>query len=321
MYDVVALGEILIDFVQLEENKEKNPVFEANPGGAPCNVLSMLNKMGKKTAFIGKVGQDSFGEILEKAIGDIGIDKSGLVFDEKVSTTLAFVHKTEDGDRDFSFYRKPGADIMLSEDELNWELIKNCKIFHFGSLSFTDEPVRTATKKAIDFAKENQKIVSFDPNLRENLWDNLDDAKEFIWYGISLCDILKIADNEIKWLTGIDNYDDAVEMIKKKTNAKMINVTLGKEGSISYYNNKKIYKNAFLNENTLDTTGAGDTFCGCVLSFVLDYGLEDDMDDEQINEMLEFANAAASIVTTRKGALCSMPEKIEIEKVLKIGKL
>lgn len=311
MYDVVALGELLIDFIQCGNSSQGNPMFEANPGGAPCNVLAMLAKLGYKTAFIGKVGEDSFGKMLGQTVEKIGISTEGLLYDKTVNTTLALVHTKEDGDRDFSFYRKPGADIMLQESEINKNLIRDCKVFHFGTLSLTDEPAESATRSALDYAKSEGKIISFDPNLRPPLWDNLEHAKEAVWYGIEACDILKIADNEIKWLTDTENYDEGVKMIKERSKVKLVNVTLGKEGSISYYNGKKVFGVPVLNDNTIDTTGAGDTFCACVLGYILETGLEN-LTEKDLEEMLLFANAAASIVTTRKGAICSMPSREEI---------
>lgn len=316
MYDVVALGELLIDFIQNGVSEQGNPLFEANPGGAPCNVLAMLKKLGYTTAFIGKVGEDSFGKMLGDTIHSLGIGTEGLKFDQEIPTTLALVHHKEDGDRDFSFYRNPGADIMLREDEIEDSLIENCRIFHFGSLSMTAEPVVTATKKALALAKEQGKLISFDPNLRPPLWKSLEDAKDAIWFGIRQCDILKIADNEIQWLTGETDFDKGVEAIRKETDAMLINVTLGKDGSIAYYKNKRVFVEPFLNDRTVDTTGAGDTFCACVLGSVLEHGLED-LSEEQLAYMLTRANAAASIVTTRKGAIRSMPEIREIETLIK----
>jgi len=315
MYDVVALGELLIDFIQNGSSNIGNPVFEANPGGAPCNVLAMLSRLGYQTAFIGKVGDDYFGRMLGDTIRETGISDEGLIYDRNVNTTLALVHTLADGDRDFSFYRKPGADIMLAEGEVNKKLIEDCKIFHFGSLSLTNEPAATATKMAVSCAKEMGKLVSFDPNFREPLWESEEQAREAIWYGILECDVLKIADNEIKWLTGMENYDDGVEAIKKRSNVKLINVTLGSKGSLAYYMNRKVFGKPFLNDRTVDTTGAGDTFCACVLGFVLENGLEK-LADEDLERMLLFANAAASIVTTRKGAVRSMPDKEEIDTLL-----
>lgn len=307
MYDVVALGELLVDFIENGKSEQGNPLFEANPGGAPCNVLAMLKKLGYKTAFIGKVGEDTFGRRLYATLSDLDIEVSGLKFDKDIPTTLALVQHKEDGDRDFSFYRNPGADMMLCEQDIDFQLIKNCKIFHFGSLSMTAEPVKAATKAAIKYAKKENKLISFDPNLREPLWEDIEDARASIWYGIEQCDILKIADNEIQWLTREKDIDAGVRKIRERADVPLINVTLGKEGSVSYYNDKKIFVKSFLNEKTIDTTGAGDTFCGCVLGTILEYGLSD-LSKKQIEMMLLRANAAASIVTTRKGAIRSMPD-------------
>ena len=197
-YDVVALGELLIDFTDNGISGQGNTIFEANPGGAPCNVLAMLQKLGNKTAFIGKVGKDIFGTKLKEVLKEVGIDTSGLVMDKKVRTTLAFVQTLKGGDRDFSFYRNPGADMMLEEGDINNSLIKNCKIFHFGTLSMTHKGVRKATKKAIKKAKESGALISFDPNLRPPLWESLDDAKKQVEYGLGQCDILKISDSNVK---------------------------------------------------------------------------------------------------------------------------
>lgn len=315
MYDVVALGELLIDFIQDGRSLKGNPLFEANPGGAPCNVLAMLAGLGYKTAFIGKVGDDQFGRLLGAAIRGIGISDRGLIYDPRVNTTLAFVHTLADGDRDFSFYRKPGADIMLEEKEVCRDLIDGCRIFHFGSLSLTDEPAASATRAAVSYAKQAGKLISFDPNLREPLWDDLEPARAAIWYGIGACDILKIADNEIRWLTGADDYDQGVDIIKEHSNARLINVTLGKAGSLSYYGDNKVFGKPFLHKNTVDNTGAGDTFCAGVLGFILEHGL-DGLGKDDLENMLLFANGAASIVTTRKGAMCSMPKRDEIDPLI-----
>lgn len=313
MYDVVALGELLIDFIQTGSNRYQDPVFEANPGGAPCNVLAMLARLGYRTAFIGKVGEDSFGRMLGKAIREAGISTEGLVYGENSNTTLAFVHTLADGERDFSFYRNCGADTMLTEQEVNKKLIEECRIFHFGSLSLTDEPSRTATMKAVACAKGAGKLISFDPNYREPLWKGEEQAKEAVWYGIETCDILKIADNELEWLTGHCDPDAGARAVRERSGAKLVNVTRGLRGSISYYQEKKVCKEPYRNDRTVDTTGAGDTFCAGVLSFVLKRGLSG-LSEPDLKEMLAFANAAASIVTTRKGALRSMPKREEAER-------
>ena len=209
-YDVVALGELLIDFTENGKSNQGNPLFEANPGGAPCNVLAMLTKLGHKTAFIGKVGGDFFGEQLRDAITEVGIDADGLCTDKEIHTTLAMVHTDPDGDRDFSFYRNPGADMMLNKEEICEDIIKETKIFHFGTLSMTHEEVREATKEAIRIAEESGAVISFDPNLRPPLWNSLDEAKEQVLYGLKHCHILKISDNEIQWLTGEEDYTAGV---------------------------------------------------------------------------------------------------------------
>lgn len=307
-YDVVALGELLIDFIM------SGKLFEANPGGAPCNVLAMLNKLNKKTSFIGKVGKDQFGNLLRNAIKEAGISDDNLLVDEKIPTTLAFVHTLPDGDRDFSFYRNPGADMMLSENDVCKEMICDAKIFHFGTLSMTHEGVRKATIKALEIAKNNDMLISLDPNLREPLWDNLDNAREQMLKAVSYCDILKISDNEIQFLTGEEDYDTGIDKLRKQFDIKLICLTMGKDGSRAYYKNMRVEMPGFA-QKVVDTTGAGDTFCGCVLSYICDNGI-DDLNEDNLKEMLEFANAAASIVTTRKGALCSMPEITEINDLL-----
>ena len=315
MYDVTATGELLIDFTRNGLSEQNNRIYEANPGGAPCNVLAMLGKLGYKTAFIGKVGDDEFGKLLKNTISEQKIDAAGLILDPNAKTTLAFVDNDETGDRSFSFYRKPGADMMLREDEVNYELIDNCRIFHFGSLSMTDEPVRSATYTMIDYAKKKNKIISFDPNLRPPLWESEELAAKQIWYGIEQCDILKIADNEIEWLTGTNDYDKGIEIIRERTHAKLINVTLGPNGSIAYYGDHKVFMEPYLNKDTIETTGAGDTFGACALHAVLKNGL-DNMTEEDLKEMLQFANAEASLIKTKKGAVRVMSEEKEIKELI-----
>ena len=315
-FDVTALGELLIDFTENGNSSQGNPLLEANPGGAPCNVLAMLERLGKKTAFIGKVGKDIFGTQLKTAVEEVGIDTRNLIMDDNCHTTLAFVHTYPDGDRDFSFYRNPGADMMLTKDDVDEDLIRASRIFHFGTLSMTHEGVRAATKKAVETAKQNQVLISFDPNLREPLWDSLDEAREQVSYGMSMCDVLKISDNEIEWYTGEKDYTKAVEKILENYQIPLILVSMGKQGSRAYYKNQMVEVPAILQKNTIETTGAGDTFDACVLDYILKHGLEN-LSEQNLKEMLTFANAVASIVTTRKGALCVMPSKEEVEEILK----
>ena len=315
-YDVVAIGELLIDFTENGKSAQGNPVLEANPGGAPCNVLAMLTKLGKKTGFIGKIGNDMFGDQLEQAVREVGIDTAGLKRDPEVSTTLAFVHPKEAGDREFSFYRNPGADMMITENDLEYSMIEGCRIFHYGTLSMTHEICREATRRAIDTAKDAGAILSFDPNLREPLWKSLDEAREQILYGMGQCDVLKISDNEIVWLTGEEDFDAGAAWIRKRfPNITLILVSVGKEGSRAYMGSMRAEVPAFVQEKTIETTGAGDTFCACILNYILEHGLKE-LTEEQLKEMLTFANGAASIVTTRKGALRVMPSKAEVEALI-----
>ena len=313
-YDVIALGELLIDFTMNGQSEQGNDLFEACPGGAPCNVLALLNKMGKKTAFIGKVGKDQFGTLLRDTITEAGIDASNLMVDENVNTTLAFVHTFPDGDREFSFYRNPGADMMLTADEVNPEVVKDTKVFHFGTLSMTHEGVREATKKAVETAKANGCLVSFDPNLRPPLWSSLDLAKEQMEYGFGKCDILKISDNEIQFVSGKEDYDEGIAYLQETYNIPLILLTMGKDGSRAYYKGMRVERPGF-SVKAIETTGAGDTFCGSSLNYLVDHDFEN-LTEEQLGEMLTFANAAAALVTTKKGAIKAMPVKEEVLELI-----
>ena len=309
--DVTALGELLIDFTENGTSAQGNPILEVNPGGAPCNVLAMLQKLGKQTAFIGKVGDDMFGRQLTEAVSSVGVDTRALLVDKVVHTTLAFVHTYPDGDRDFSFYRNPGADMMLTKEDVDEDLIRSSRIFHFGTLSSTHKGVKEATRYAIDVAKEAGDLISFDPNLRPPLWSSLDDAKKEIEYGLGKCDILKISDNEVEFLFGTTDYDLGAKLLKEKYNIPLILITLGPDGSRAYYKDMRVEVAPFLQDNTIETTGAGDTFCASSLNYVLEHGL-DHLTEENLKELLTFANAAASLITTKKGALKVMPEKEEV---------
>ena len=316
-YDVVGLGELLIDFTETGLSAQGNPLLEVNPGGAPGNVLSMLQNYGEKTAFIGKVGDDMFGRILLEAVGGCGIDTKGILVDKEVHTTLAFVHTYEDGDRDFSFYRNPGADMMLSKDEVNTDLIRDAKVFHFGTLSSTDPVVREATRYAIDVAKESGAVISFDPNLREPLWRSLDDAREAFDWGMKQCDYLKISDNEILWFAGTDDYDSALDYIKENyPGIKLITLSLGPDGSRGVIDDLDITVPAFINSDTIETTGAGDCFCAGIINAILEYGFDGLKDRKMLAGVLAYSNASASLVTTRKGALRVMPRVSEVDEFI-----
>ena len=315
-FDVVALGELLIDFTEAGVSGQGNPLWEANPGGAPCNVLAMLRKLDRKAAFIGKVGKDVYGEQLRAVAAEAGIDLRGLLDDPQVHTTLAVVHRLPNGDRDFSFYRNPGADMMLREEELDRALLADCRIFHFGTLSMTHDGVRAATKTAVLAARNAGALISFDPNLRPPLWASLEDARTQMTWGFSQCDILKISDNEVEFYTGLKDYEAGARyLFAEFPNIKLLNITCGPDGSYSFCGDQKAFVPSFLLGGTIETTGAGDTFCACALHNVLEEGVEN-RSEESLRRMLRFCNAAAYLVTTKKGAIRSMPDPADVEAIL-----
>lgn len=317
MYEVIALGELLIDFTASAPSGQGNPQFEANPGGAPCNVLAMLARLGRRTAFVGKVGEDIFGRMLKTAIEEAGIGSAGLVLDPAAHTTLAFVQNAPDGDREFSFYRDPGADELLTAGELPEELGR-AGIFHFGSLSLTREPVRSATRVAVERAAAGGAVISFDPNLRPSLWKRLDDAREEMLWGCSVCQVLKVAEEELEFLTGEKELAAGAARLRERfPNLRLLLVTRGRAGSVAFWGDQEVSCPGYPVE-AIDTTGAGDTFCGCCLHHVLMWGLEG-FDRQRLREMLSFANAAAGLVTTKKGALRSMPEPEAVRRLLAEG--
>ena len=315
-YDVAALGELLIDFTQNGTSEQGNPLFEANPGGAPANVLAMLKKLGHSCAFVGKVGADGFGDLLENTLRGAGIDARGLRRDRDVHTTLAVVHTFENGDRDFSFYRKPGADVRLSADELDEAVLRSCRVFHFGSLSLTDEPARTATRRAVELARQSGALISYDPNLRPPLWESEEQAREQIAWGLAQCDVLKISDNEVEFMCATTDFDEGAAMLRRRyPNIRLLNITAGAAGSYAYCGDLRAFEPGCKLGGVIETTGAGDTFCACALHDILSRGL-DTLSEPRLHELLRFANAAAYLVTTRRGAIRSMPEPAEIDAVL-----
>ena len=315
-YDIVALGEMLIDFTEYGVSEQGNPLFEANPGGAPCNLLAMAARLGHKCAFIGKVGDDIFGRQLRQAAQEAGIDTSALLTDPTAPTTLAFVKNAENGEREFTFLRDNGADVALRAEDLRSDLLRNTRIFHYGSLSMTHEGVRAATRRAIEIAREGGALLSFDPNLRPALWKSLDEAKEQIAWGLAQCDIVKVSDDELQFITGeADKYDGAWALQQQYPNIRLLCVTSGADGSCAFYDGGSVYVPAYRLGGTVDTTGAGDTFGGCMLHYVLLHGLSR-LHKDNLPQLLKFANAAAYLVTTRKGALRSMPTREEIRAVM-----
>ena len=313
MYDVTAIGELLIDFASKETDAAGYPTMKANPGGAPGNFLAALNTYGAKTAFLGKVGTDAFGSMLVKTIADAGIETKGIVSDPTVFTTLAFVTFSPDGDRSFSFARKPGADTRLLFEELDLSLIDDAKIFHFGTLSLTDEPVRTTTQKAVAYAKEHGKMITFDPNLRPPLWSSPEAAREQILWGLAQADIVKISDEEVEVLWGKISEQDAAEKLIKEYGVRLAMITLGPKGA--YLSTQNAAAMAFCpSVKPIDTTGAGDIFGGSAVSQVLKIGKEPEaLDKDELKQIGSYACAAASLSTEKQGGIPSIPA---VEKVL-----
>jgi fructokinase len=313
MFDVTALGEILIDFTPCEVFPRGNICFERNPGGAPANVLVAVSRLGGKTAFLGKVGKDMFGEFLRETLTSNNVDTSGLGFSDKENTTLAFVQIDEKGDRSFSFYRNPGADTTLESTEVNFNTISDSKIFHFGSLSLTCEPSKTSTLTALKYARENGCIISYDPNLRPALWKSTQHAMTEIVSVLPFVDILKISEEELEFITESNNMEQGSRKLMEEYGINLILITRGAAGS--YYRYKEItgFQPAFSKVKPIDTTGAGDAFLGGFLYFILSNGIKKVEDfDKKLNEdflakMVKFANTVAFICTTKKGAIPAMP--------------
>lgn len=314
-YDVIALGELLVDFNALHSNDFDSVVYESNPGGAPCNVLAMLSNLQKRTAFIGKVGDDFLGHALQQHIVRMGISTEGLSKDKKRNTTLAFLNDSKTYPHQYLFYRNRTADMNLDEGDVDADMLSRTRIFHFGSLSFTHKRCRKATRKAIKAAKSKHRLISFDPNYRLVLWPGEEEARKWMLYGCSVCDILKVEASELAFITQQTTIQNGVDFLQKHYSISLILVTSGEAGSQAFMGNRKVYQEAFLTNRTIDTTGAGDTFLGCCLAYILEQGME--LSDHQLQEMLFRANAAASLETTRKGAIRAMPTQAELEDYLK----
>ena len=307
MIDVVALGELLIDFTQIRSSDETGRCFEQNPGGAPANVLAVLSKFGCKCAFIGKVGNDMFGQFLRNQLLDLSIDCRNLVLDSEHNTTLAFVSLDEKGDRSFSFYRNHGADTCLSEEEIDLELINDCKIFHFGTLSMTHEPSFSATIKAVEYAKACGKIISFDPNYRALLWDNEESAIIAMKSGLKYANIAKLSLEEAQMVTGKTWPEECLKELLKY-DLSFVAITLGPEGCVYATEN---YMGAFPEypANVVDTTGAGDNFWGTLIFGLLNNDINiDKIPETKLSEIVLMANIAAAMSTEKKGAIPSIPD-------------
>ena len=312
MYDVVALGELLIDFAPVKLNESGYPVLSANPGGAPGNFLAALTKYGCKTAMIGKVGDDSFGRLLLKTLSDAGIGTQGVVIDPGVFTTLAFVSLDASGNRDFSFARKPGADTCLRPDELDKDIIIDSRVFHFGTLSLTDEPAASATRKAIETAKAGGLLISLDPNLRKPLWKREEDAKAAIEWSLRQADIVKISDEEIAWLWGLTPEQGAQKLFNEY-GVSLVYATLGPKGCHAATKKTAITVESPAGIRVVDTTGAGDIFGGSAMSQFLKLGkAPSELTEEELKAIVRFACTAASLSTQRHGGITSVPEYGEV---------
>lgn len=307
-FDVTALGEVLIDFADVGRTDENYPVMAANAGGAPANFLSALAKYGKKTAFIGKVGNDAFGNLLIGTLNGAGIDTSGVIVDDEHFTTLAFVTLDENGDREFSFARKPGADTCITGDDVPTDMIAASRVFHFGTLSLTDEPSKSALEFAVDYAKASGCLITFDPNLRRPLWRSLDDAKAAIEWGLGRADVVKISDEETEFLWGDLTPDAAADKLINEYGVSLAMVTLGKKGAYLANKNAGVHVLA-PHANTVDTTGAGDIFGGSAVSCLLSADKHpSELTRDELFDVASFASAAASLSTEKRGGIPSIPE-------------
>lgn len=325
-YDVVALGELLIDFTMLEAQPDGYPVMAAHPGGAPANLLAMLAALGRKTAYIAKVGDDAFGRRLVDTMKELGVETKGIVVTPEAFTTLAFVTLGADGAREFSFARKPGADTLLSEKEVDYSLIDDARAFHFGTLSVTDDPARTATFRALMTAKKQGKLISYDPNYRAPLWDTEFRAQASLRWGLAQTEVVKISDEEIKFLfKGLPAEKGAARLLHDFP-LQLVYVTCGSEGayglSRSMYEagEEQVFVPA-MKLDAVDTTGAGDLFGGAALHKLLeilgDERRADSVNAAELTEILRFANAAAGLSTLKQGGVSSVPSLEEIDKALK----
>lgn len=313
MYDIIALGELLIDFSPVSSDDEGYPVIAAHPGGAPANYLAAAAEYGMKTAMISKVGNDSFGRLLTASLQARGIGTEGIVADDESFTTLAFVTLDKDGNRSFSFARKPGADTQLKPDEVDYELIGSARVFHFGTLSLTDEPAREATRRAVAFAKEHGKLISFDPNLRKPLWRSLEDARAEMLWGISQADIVKISDEEVEFLWGITPREGA-EMLLKEYGVQLVFVTCGPDGCIYAAGNVRGSMSS-PPVSPVDTTGAGDIFGGSAMACLLTLGkAPGELTDPDLRDITAFACSAASLSTERHGGISSVVGAEEVKQ-------
>lgn len=312
MLDVVALGELLIDFTCKSTDSDGYPTMEAHPGGAPANFLAALTKYGCKTAMLGKVGADTFGRLLTGTLAQAGIETRGLIQDPDVFTTLAFVTLDESGDREFAFGRKPGADTRLTWDEVDRTLLDETRAFHFGTLSLTDEPARSATYEAVAYARSRGKLITYDPNLRLPLWKDLDEAKAQILWGLGQADVVKISEEEVEFLWGLDHKAGA-EKILQEFGVKLVFVTLGADGCWFQNAVAQGHVDSLTGIHVVDTTGAGDIFGGSAVCQVLRTGkAPEDLTEQELRQVVSFACTAAGLSTTKPGGITSIPDEATV---------
>ena len=312
MIDVVALGELLIDFATISSDADGYPTMAAHPGGAPANFLAALTKFGANTALLGKVGTDTFGKLLIGTLKKNGIETRGLIETDDVFTTLAFVTFDQGGDRKFAFSRKPGADTCIRFEELDLGLIDEAKVFHFGTLSLTDEPARSATCQAVAYAKSKGKLITYDPNLRKPLWKNLDTAKEQLIWGLTQADVVKISDEEVEFLFGL-GVEDGAKYILEHFGVRLVFVTCGAEGCFFQNAIASGHEPSLTGIHVIDTTGAGDIFGGSALWKLLQTGKAPEaLNAEELTDIVRFACTSAGLSTTKSGGISSVPEYREV---------
>ncbi|MGM9660892.1 MAG: carbohydrate kinase [Faecousia sp.] len=311
MIDVVALGELLIDFAARSVDESGYPTMAANPGGAPGNFLAALNAYGRKTAFLGKVGDDAFGHLLLGTLNRAGIETKGILVDPDVFTTLAFVTFDQSGDRSFSFARKPGADTQLKWEEVDKSLIDNAKVFHFGTLSLTGEPVRTTTQKALAYAKSKDKLITCDPNLRKPLWASEEEAREQMLWSLAQADVVKISDNEVEFLWNCTPEEGADKLLKE-FGVSLAMVTLGPDGCLLKTANAS-FRAPSPKVHPIDTTGAGDIFGGSAVARLLELDKSmESLTQEDLAYIGRFAATAASLSTEHPGGIPSIPDRAAV---------
>ena len=316
MIDVIALGELLIDFATIATDGDGYPTMAAHPGGAPANFLAALTKFGAKTALMGKVGTDTFGKLLLSTLQKAGIDTRGMIETDEVFTTLAFVTFDAHGDREFAFSRKPGADTCIHFEELDLSLIDESKVFHFGTLSLTDEPARSATYQAVAYAKEKGKLITYDPNLRKPLWRDMDACKAQLLWGLGNADVVKISDEEVEFLFGL-GVEEGAQHILKNFGVKLVFVTCGADGCY-FSNGTATGKVPSLSQiQVKDTTGAGDIFGGSAVWKLLQLDKAPEaMTEAELRDVVTFACTAAGLSTTRAGGISSVPEYEEVLRTI-----